>query len=224
MKAWSSARSPLRGIRSGWSNPPPSRRRAHGGDRPARSPISETRSCSPTTPEPTATGFGGWNPCAQATRELGSLVRARTSLVEARTAASNQLWAILAEHWPGAGCRIPEADLADRARLPDRLPDSAFGCPARRGPDASVLPPALLSRRQVPGRAPRPSPSRAGQRGPDLAGGARSNRPDQSREIRLARTPRSPTSNVTSPQHSQRTPKPRCSRRCLESRTSASHR
>ncbi|MEP6624285.1 MAG: transposase, partial [Acidimicrobiia bacterium] len=27
----------------------------------------------------------------------------RTSLVEARTAASNQLWAILAEHWPGAG-------------------------------------------------------------------------------------------------------------------------
>jgi transposase len=31
------------------------------------------------------------------------LVRSRTSLVEARTAASNQLWAVLAEHWPGAG-------------------------------------------------------------------------------------------------------------------------
>jgi transposase len=29
-------------------------------------------------------------------------VRARTALVEARTAASNQLWAILGEHWPGA--------------------------------------------------------------------------------------------------------------------------
>jgi len=42
-------------------------------------------------------------PVAEATRELGALVRARTSLVEARTAASNQLWAILAEHWPGAG-------------------------------------------------------------------------------------------------------------------------
>ena len=42
-------------------------------------------------------------PVEQATRELGALVRARTSLVEARTAASNQLWAILAEHWPGAG-------------------------------------------------------------------------------------------------------------------------
>jgi transposase len=41
-------------------------------------------------------------PVAQATRELGALVRARMSLVEARTAASNQLWAILAEHWPGA--------------------------------------------------------------------------------------------------------------------------
>lgn len=42
-------------------------------------------------------------PVAQATRELAALVRARTSLVEARTAASNQLWAVLAEHWPGAG-------------------------------------------------------------------------------------------------------------------------
>ena len=41
-------------------------------------------------------------PVAQATRELAALVRARLSLVEARTAASNQLWAILAEHWPGA--------------------------------------------------------------------------------------------------------------------------
>ena len=42
-------------------------------------------------------------PVEAATRELGALVRTRTSLVEARTAASNQLWAILAEHWPGAG-------------------------------------------------------------------------------------------------------------------------
>jgi len=41
-------------------------------------------------------------PVAQATRELAVLVRARTALVEARTAASNQLWAILGEHWPGA--------------------------------------------------------------------------------------------------------------------------
>lgn len=43
-------------------------------------------------------------PVAEATRELGVLVRARGALVEARTAASNQLWAVLAEHWPGAGC------------------------------------------------------------------------------------------------------------------------
>lgn len=42
-------------------------------------------------------------PVEQATRELGTLVRARTLLVDARTGASNQLWAILAEHWPGAG-------------------------------------------------------------------------------------------------------------------------
>jgi transposase len=42
-------------------------------------------------------------PVELATRELGALVRARSSLVETRTAASNQLWAILAEHWAGAG-------------------------------------------------------------------------------------------------------------------------
>jgi transposase len=42
-------------------------------------------------------------PVEQATRALGVLVRARSSLVEARTAASNQLWATLADHWPGAG-------------------------------------------------------------------------------------------------------------------------
>lgn len=41
-------------------------------------------------------------PVARSTRELAALVRAWTALVEARTAASNQLWAILAEHWPGA--------------------------------------------------------------------------------------------------------------------------
>lgn len=41
-------------------------------------------------------------PVAEATRELGVLVRARSAVVEARTAASNQLWAVLAEHWPGA--------------------------------------------------------------------------------------------------------------------------
>src|SRR3954451_23541321 len=60
------------------------------------------RSCSPTTPAPMGTGCAGWTPLAQATRELAALVRARTGLVEARTAASNQLWAVLAEHWPGA--------------------------------------------------------------------------------------------------------------------------
>lgn len=43
------------------------------------------------------------DPVEQATRELGVLARARTALVEARTAASNQLWAVLVEHWPGAG-------------------------------------------------------------------------------------------------------------------------
>ncbi|MBK6858235.1 MAG: transposase [Microthrixaceae bacterium] len=41
-------------------------------------------------------------PVVEATRELGVLARARSAVVDARTAASNQLWAVLAEHWPGA--------------------------------------------------------------------------------------------------------------------------
>ena len=39
--------------------------RARGGVRPARSRISVTRSCSPTTPEPTVTDFVGWNPSSR---------------------------------------------------------------------------------------------------------------------------------------------------------------
>ncbi len=58
-------------------------------------------SCSPTT-RTDKHRLRRVEPVAAATRELAALVRARMSLVEARTAASNQLWAILAEHWPGA--------------------------------------------------------------------------------------------------------------------------
>jgi transposase len=44
-------------------------------------------------------------PVAEATRELGVLVRARACVVEARTAASNQLWAVLADTGPAQpGC------------------------------------------------------------------------------------------------------------------------
>src|SRR4051794_26830538 len=70
-------------------------------------------------------------PVEQATRELGALVRARTSLVEARTAASNQLWAILAEHWPGAGVVFPKlispVALAFRTASPPPLPATLLG-------------------------------------------------------------------------------------------------
>lgn len=43
-----------------------------------------------------------YEPLAPATREISVLTRSRTGLVAARTAASNQLWALLSEHWPGA--------------------------------------------------------------------------------------------------------------------------
>lgn len=43
-----------------------------------------------------------YEPVAPATREISVLARARTGLVAARTAASNQLWALLSEYWPGA--------------------------------------------------------------------------------------------------------------------------
>lgn len=87
-------------------------------------------------------------PVAQATRELAALVRARTCLVEARTAASNQLWAVLAEHWPGAGTlfqkltsQIPLAFLTNYPR--PQQPRTG------RGTHASVLRTPQLPRRQA---------------------------------------------------------------------------
>ena len=70
-------------------------------------------------------------PVAQATRELAALVRARTCLVEARTAASNQLWAVLAEHWPGAGLVFQKLTSPDRVGVLDRLPHAAGRLAAR---------------------------------------------------------------------------------------------
>ncbi len=101
-------------------------------------------------------------PLAQATRELAALVRARTSLVEARTAASNQLWAILAEHWPGAALvfakltsQIALAFLADypTPRSAARLGEGRMHQFCRRH---SWLSAALLSPQgRQPGTAPR---------------------------------------------------------------------
>jgi hypothetical protein len=60
-----------------------------------------TATNSPTTCAPTGTGYAGWVGPTQGLRELQALVRLREDHVRARTAASNQLGALLEAHWPG---------------------------------------------------------------------------------------------------------------------------
>jgi len=95
-------------------------------------------------------------PVEDATRELGVLVRARTCLVEARTAASNQLWAVLAEHWPGAAMlfqkltsKITLAFLTDypTPQAAARLGEGRMGQFCRRHAYRGGKPPAELIRR-----------------------------------------------------------------------------
>jgi len=54
--------------------------------------------------------FRTLEPFDDTTRQLRSLVRARADHVEARVAATNQLAALLAEHWPGAGVIFARLD------------------------------------------------------------------------------------------------------------------
>jgi transposase len=54
--------------------------------------------------------FRTLEPFDATTRQLRSLVRARAAHVEARVAATNQLAALLAEHWPGAGVIFARLD------------------------------------------------------------------------------------------------------------------
>jgi len=54
--------------------------------------------------------FRTLQPFDDATRQLRSLVRLRSDHVEARVAATNQLAALLAEHWPGAGVIFARLD------------------------------------------------------------------------------------------------------------------
>ena len=147
-------------------------------------------SCSPITPVPMVIVCGGLNPRADHAGTRG-LVRARTALVEARTAASNQLWAILAEHWPGAA-HCSKADIESRAGVLDRLSDPQSARAARRKADASTLPSAQLSGRQVSSRTHRPTASGARQREPDRAEGARSHHPRVYRPDQPAQDPDRP--------------------------------
>ena len=95
-------------------------------------------------------------PVAEATRELGVLVRARACVVEARTTASNQLWAVLAEHWPGAAglfqkltSKITLAFLTDypTPQAAARLGEGRMGQFCRRHAYRGGKPPAELIKR-----------------------------------------------------------------------------
>jgi len=61
-------------------------------------------------------------PAEQATLELQALVRAREDQVTARVRATNQLDALLAEHWPGAGVVFADLDSDIALAFCDRYP------------------------------------------------------------------------------------------------------
>lgn len=61
-------------------------------------------------------------PTEQATLELQALVRAREDQVAARVTATNQLAALLAEHWPGAGTVFARLDSDIALAFCDRFP------------------------------------------------------------------------------------------------------
>ena len=106
-------------------------------------------------------------PLAQATRELAALVRARTCLGRGThrsvQPAVGHPGRALARRCAG----LPEADITDRVGVLGRLPHAPVSGTARGGTHAPVLPPAQLSRRQVPRGAGQSAPSSARQRGPD---------------------------------------------------------
>lgn len=64
-------------------------------------------------------------PPEQATLELQALVRAREDQVTARVTATNQLDALLAEHWPGAGVVFADLDSDIALAFCDRFPTPA---------------------------------------------------------------------------------------------------
>ena len=97
-------------------------------------------------------------PVDPVTRELQALVRLRDDHVAAKTAASNQLGALLDAHWPGAkqlffrlASKIALAFLAE-------FPTPQAAAPPRPGRGGRVLPPPRLPRRPPPSRAPAAAP------------------------------------------------------------------
>ncbi len=185
---------------AGWSSRQPSRPRVHGGARPARSRISVMRSCSPTTPEPTVTDLRRVEPVAAGhpgARRAGpgTHLAGRGTHRGVESAVGDPRRA-LAWRWRG----VPEADLADRAGVLDRLPDAACQrrCSARDGCVSSAADTAIEAASPPPscsaGCALRP-PARTRSRRTVLAAIVRRlGRPDPACSTR-----RSPISNEISP-------------------------
>jgi len=108
-------------------------------------------------------------PTGQATLELQALVRSRADQVSARVAATNQLAALLAEHWPGAGVVFSRLDTDIALAFVERFPTPAAAknlAPARmrdwltRQHYSGKVDPAVLVARLR--EAPRPA-SRLGE-------------------------------------------------------------
>ena len=106
-------------------------------------------------------------------RELQALVRLREDHVRARTAASNQLGALLDAYWRAQG-HVLQAGQRHRAGLPDRLSNPTGSRPARPSPPGRVLPPPCLPGRQATRRTPGPA---AGSTDPIQRAGACGARP-----------------------------------------------
>jgi transposase len=76
--------------------------------------------------------FRTLTPFDHATRQLRALVRERADHIEARVAATNQLAALLAVHWPGAAAIFGRLDSEIALRFLDNYPTPAAA--ARLGP------------------------------------------------------------------------------------------
>ena len=86
------------------------------GRRPGPSPIPATATSSPTTCAPTGIGCAGWTHPTRPPASCRLWSRLREDHVRARTAASNQLGALLEAHWPGPKPSSPGS--AHRSRWP----------------------------------------------------------------------------------------------------------
>jgi hypothetical protein len=103
----------------------------------------------------------GCAPLDAATRHLQLISRLRDDHIEAKTAATNQLGALLDGHWPGAKAIFARLDSQIAAGLPGALSHTPGGPAARRGPPGQLPAPPLLQRPAQPSRAAGPSARRS---------------------------------------------------------------